>query len=462
MAKCKITYYIPESNYQYTRITYKKGKAPESVNDGTIINVDYTLTECYVTGLDEYTEYWFTIFTDKSESESYQFTSGADEVDPDGIVIYKDGKVYRNDIIDFTNPQFVVSGLDTSGSGSCVFADDGIIIDLEKHSFPYAERTGGCTLSFKNTYNMIHTDSPKVMNADQMKRYINVITTSIKDTHAEIIATGPNNAFRITRAVGIGYDPLPSWYNADGQYPNYKVLYSSDTGTAIYDRPEELKLTAKFRDQQTDSSNGNHYLSYYKHGIGFTLDWNYYLTKMEYHGKITKIAVKLDKHLFTYDTDVFNIVSNYPESRYSEWTVKQIMDEVKRLGFNSFILRPYGNYCYTVFPITLSPRSDVRIKRDGYMDSTISNTFTCIGIEDFGQGMSTLPNYVSESANTRTLVRPDLPSYSSYYEDCELYELNGVKYTKPSQTWISSGALGMVFYTEIAYNHYYVNDRMVI
>ena len=75
-ATVKLTYYIPAGDYQYTKLTYKKDKEPASVNDGTIVNLDLTQDSVIVEGLVENANYWFKIFTSKSESEAFPYTVG--------------------------------------------------------------------------------------------------------------------------------------------------------------------------------------------------------------------------------------------------------------------------------------------------------------------------------------------------------------------------------------------------
>lgn len=71
--KLKITYSIPQDTYSYCKLTYKKDQRPEDVTDGTSIDISPNSTTINVEGLDENQLYYFTIFTDKSESESVPF-----------------------------------------------------------------------------------------------------------------------------------------------------------------------------------------------------------------------------------------------------------------------------------------------------------------------------------------------------------------------------------------------------
>ena len=82
-ATCKVTYFLPDDTYEYTKLTYKKNVQPESVNDGTIVNLDPTQDSVTVEGLIENASYWFKIFTNKSESEAFPYTVEVDPVPPE-------------------------------------------------------------------------------------------------------------------------------------------------------------------------------------------------------------------------------------------------------------------------------------------------------------------------------------------------------------------------------------------
>lgn len=73
-AKIKVTYSIPQDTYTYCKLTYKKDERPNDVNDGTSIDISPNSKTVNVEGLDENQLYYFTIFTDKNESESFPFT----------------------------------------------------------------------------------------------------------------------------------------------------------------------------------------------------------------------------------------------------------------------------------------------------------------------------------------------------------------------------------------------------
>lgn len=73
-ATVRITYTIPEGNYNYAKLVYKKDFQPTSSDDGDSIDIYPNNTTVNVDDLDENQLYYFTIFTDKSESPPFPFT----------------------------------------------------------------------------------------------------------------------------------------------------------------------------------------------------------------------------------------------------------------------------------------------------------------------------------------------------------------------------------------------------
>ena len=73
-ATVKVSYYLPDDNYTYTKLTYNSEHEPEDKDDGTSIDILPSNTSVNVEGLEEDTLYYFTIFTNKSESEPFPFS----------------------------------------------------------------------------------------------------------------------------------------------------------------------------------------------------------------------------------------------------------------------------------------------------------------------------------------------------------------------------------------------------
>lgn len=72
----KVSYYLPDDTYTYSKLTYNSEHEPEDKDDGTSIDILPTNTSVNVNGLQENMLYYFTIFTNKSESEPFPFIVG--------------------------------------------------------------------------------------------------------------------------------------------------------------------------------------------------------------------------------------------------------------------------------------------------------------------------------------------------------------------------------------------------
>lgn len=79
----KVSYYLPDDTYTYSKLTYNSEHEPEDKDDGTSIDILPTNTSVNVNGLQENMLYYFTIFTNKSESEPFPFTITPDPVPPE-------------------------------------------------------------------------------------------------------------------------------------------------------------------------------------------------------------------------------------------------------------------------------------------------------------------------------------------------------------------------------------------
>lgn len=82
-AKIKVNYYLPDYDYTYAKITYKQDSEPASETDGESVEILKDETSVNIEGLEEEKTYYFKIFTDKSESEAFQYTVEVDPVPPE-------------------------------------------------------------------------------------------------------------------------------------------------------------------------------------------------------------------------------------------------------------------------------------------------------------------------------------------------------------------------------------------
>lgn len=74
-ATVRVNYALPsDQNYTYAKIVYKKDTRPDNEEDGESVTILKDESSIDITDLDVGSNYWFTIFTDKTQSESVPFT----------------------------------------------------------------------------------------------------------------------------------------------------------------------------------------------------------------------------------------------------------------------------------------------------------------------------------------------------------------------------------------------------
>lgn len=82
-ATIRVNYYLPDCDYTYAKITYKQDSEPASETDGESVEILKDETSVNIEGLEEDKTYYFKIFTDKSESEAFEYTVEVDPVPPE-------------------------------------------------------------------------------------------------------------------------------------------------------------------------------------------------------------------------------------------------------------------------------------------------------------------------------------------------------------------------------------------
>lgn len=75
-ATCKVNYYLQDGDYTYSKITFKEDTPPIDMNDGYVEDIDASQSSINIENLVEGQKYYFTIFTDKSESEPFPYIVG--------------------------------------------------------------------------------------------------------------------------------------------------------------------------------------------------------------------------------------------------------------------------------------------------------------------------------------------------------------------------------------------------
>lgn len=78
----RVNYVIPDDDYTYCKLTWKKDERPESANDGYSTTLLKDESSINITGLQPGYKYWFAIFTNKSESEAVEYDVGGSPQPP--------------------------------------------------------------------------------------------------------------------------------------------------------------------------------------------------------------------------------------------------------------------------------------------------------------------------------------------------------------------------------------------
>lgn len=111
-ATCKVNYYLQDDEYTYSKITFKEDTPPIDMNDGYIQDISASQNSVNIENLVEGQKYYFTIFTDKSESESFPYIVGPVITDwvnaelPSPMVTALSAKPYK-----YENQEAISSGI---------------------------------------------------------------------------------------------------------------------------------------------------------------------------------------------------------------------------------------------------------------------------------------------------------------------------------------------------------------
>ena len=94
-ATVKVSYYLPDDTYTYSKLTYNSEHEPEDKDDGTSIDILPSNTSVNVEDLQENTLYYFTIFTNKSESSPFPFVVGEPPIPPHPYLLPSDDTIFK-------------------------------------------------------------------------------------------------------------------------------------------------------------------------------------------------------------------------------------------------------------------------------------------------------------------------------------------------------------------------------
>lgn len=245
-ATVKVNYYIPEGTYQYCKLTYKKDKEPESVNDGTIVNIDPTETDCLVKGLEEEQTYYFTIYTDKSESNPFPFVVGEVPVPPGPT---PDPEYV--DIINQINNWAVVNNFETYGYySSSPYQFNG---DPKNYSW--------VTYPDSNRWNNYDSGS-KVYNTTCYER----VTINITENNG-IYSVSFSNSNTANGYTGNTFYANPYYFPQDTD----KKVYIERTGSTYWSIPSDFTISTSLMDVFTKIRNNIKYVNIYVNNVLWAL-----------------------------------------------------------------------------------------------------------------------------------------------------------------------------------------------
>ena len=155
-ATVRVNYYLPDYDYTYAKITYKKDDKPASETDGTSVEILKDESSVDISGLSIGANYWFTIFTDKSESEAFPFSIGGTPPSPEppgSLILYDNGTI-NDKYFDPVNYRIVHQG-NLQMNIQCTLKSDNIEI-----KFPNSERVDDSNYQLRKC-SFIHFDNKK-------------------------------------------------------------------------------------------------------------------------------------------------------------------------------------------------------------------------------------------------------------------------------------------------------------
>ena len=464
-AEVRVSYVVPDDEYTYCNITWKMNSEPEDKDDGHTATLLKDESVINITNLVEGARYIFKIFTNKSESEPFPYIVGEAPVPPPepeiGYVLFKDGEFGHPEIFTIQNAYEYSSGLTNTGHCGTDIQNNCLHIHLDKTGNPYQEQDGHYYILFNgNSTKLLYTKSPYTISNDTYaKRFINTVTMNISgdaSLKGTWTGSGYGNKPLLTASVAIGNSKEISGVN-----------YSR---TLCILRPDEVDVTktwsinnVEVQLQYVDEEivSGGTLLS---PALSFSIDatnkFNYATLDTEHMDLyVNNIVLKLDKHLRPYKDDTFAIYSE-DDSACNDWTIAEIISEVKELHYNSFILRPIWGMGFTVLPFNLSGGSQLVTKRDKYIGSGV-DAYTTIAIEGAFDDVDALPTYLSLNTSSHQLKRSTNRYSDPSLADIPIISNYNMKYPNPASVGSSGNTPGCVLYTEAVYEHYYINDVLI-
>lgn len=449
-ATVKITYYLPNDDYEYAKIVYKQGERPNDVTDGQSVDISPTDTEVTIEGLFEHKNYWFAIFTDKNESEALDYLVNdyipPEPEDPD-IMLLSGGQLKRESLVEspYVNAEYYNTA----------------IAELRSDGYYLEVSDSASTSHYASNATKYRVTLTQSQGTSGYKPLINTLCQESKTNYLAYNFVKIKCDVDITMPAGSGFSIRPYMFATpensgvsratsgkylanlieDKTHITDNIRINSDPNTSFTIK-QSMEFELVYNNFKTES---------YEPSLQFNINCigiNPFTFKM----KIKEIKVEMHKTIATRPTDEFYIAASSTSSGY-KWTASEIYQFVKSLGYNAFVLEPksstYDSTRYWVIPLNITVPENMYVCKD--YGITNANNYFAIGYET-SETLTGLPTYCSTSTKTLEITSTTVGFTFSTTKDGHTYRYRRISYT--------SGRMSFVFYTE-GYKHLYVNNVLV-
>lgn len=126
-SRVTVEYSIPNGDYTWIKLVYKRNSIPEDESDGTYISITKDSTKQYITDIIVNGKYWFKIFTNNSESEEVSLQIGNENQ----LMLIDSYNMYHHPIVDLNNTGFI-DGMISKESCYWWYEEDGTFIGYDR------------------------------------------------------------------------------------------------------------------------------------------------------------------------------------------------------------------------------------------------------------------------------------------------------------------------------------------
>ena len=455
-ATCKIKYYLPANDYTYSKITFKEDTAPIDVNDGYSIDISQNDSEINIEGLVEATKYYFTIFTDKSESESFPYIIGLPPGPPPAsygeIRLLYAGRICRDDSL--VSDPYVREVRDMK-TASCILTGSGYEMTMENDEI----HSGLYTLGFYTELTGNNTPTTST------RTYKPIIYSGSQEGRTSTLLV---NKLRVKFNIKVTIPPT------DSEYRFKPAMETTTSGGSSY---VDYQYFAHYLNDKTYVVDNQYILSSTTQTVsinetGLEMELSYYDYNTErvdpsiiVHLQDTPNCLFSIKITITEMTAIINdVVLPRPDKRiqiltssssYVYWTIDELYRAVTALGFNSFLLEPrsgsYSTTRYWIVPLNLTIPESLYTARDKY--ATDADGYYAFGIET-DDALSSLDVYYSGTSSEEKYLQKGTTKVTFNFTKTK--DGHTYKYRRSSY---ASGRYSFMFYTK-GYKDLYINNKL--